>query len=84
MFPLWQGENADDAPADFGKAVTSTTRRPSKTKAGLDMLSYTHFQSIVLNSFHSVAMTTASAVLQAARALGWIVTAFLTDNGEVE
>jgi hypothetical protein len=56
----------------------STTSRPSNTKAGLFIPLYTTSQSISRNSFHSVAMTTASASLHASSADEQIVTCFLT------
>ena len=56
----------------------STKSRPSKTNAGLFMPAYTFSQSISLNSFHSVAMTTASASSHASMAELHIVTCFLT------
>ena len=56
----------------------STKSRPSKTNAGLFISAYTFSQSISLNSFHSVAMTTASACLHASMAELHIVICFLT------
>lgn len=64
--PIWRSLSA------------STSRRPSKTKAGFVMLSYTVCQLISRNSFHSVAMTMASFSLDASRAEGAMVTCFLT------
>jgi hypothetical protein len=60
------------------RASASTRRRPSKTKAGLFMLSYTSCQAISRNSFHSVAITTASDFLQASSAERAMFTCFLT------
>lgn len=56
----------------------STSKRPSKRKAGLFMFSYISTQLSSLNSFHSVAITMASAFLQASEADPAIETYFLT------
>ena len=72
----------------FLSLSASTSRRPSKTKAGLLMWSYTCCQSISRNSFHSVATMTASLSLHASSAEWTMVTCFLTgkrkscQNGE--
>lgn len=56
----------------------STSKRPSKRKAGLFIFSYISIQLSSLNSFHSVAITMASAFLQASEADPAIETCFLT------
>ena len=58
----------------------STKSRPSNTNAGLFMPAYTFSQLISLNSFHSVAMTTASASSHASIAELHILTCFLTER----
>ena len=68
----------------FLNSSASRSNLPSKMKAGLFMLAYTVSQSISLNSFHSVAMTTASAFWQASRAESQISTCFLTAKGIVK
>lgn len=60
------------------RAGASTMSRPSKTNAGFFMCLYTSAQSISLNSFHSVAITIASASLHASSADLQMVTCFLT------
>src|SRR5260221_11568499 len=63
-------------------ASLSRSMRPSNTNAGLLIVSYTARQSTSRNSFHSVAMTTASLCCAAARAVLAIVTCFLTEKRE--
>ena len=58
----------------------STSNLPSNKNAGLVIREYTPFQSISLNSFHSVAITTASALRHASMAFLEIVTCFLTQT----
>jgi hypothetical protein len=65
----------------FASAARSTRSRPSNTNAGFFIWSYTRCQSISRNSFHSVAITIASAPVQASMADGVMVTCFLTVDG---
>jgi hypothetical protein len=52
--------------------------RPSKTNAGLFICSYTFSHAIWRNSFHSVAITIASAFTHASSAEDLMLTCFLT------